>query len=139
MIDPLAAGIVAGLTILVLVFAVESVRRKRPKELDPQYFQAKWKEAQGHLRAKESWPLAVISADNLLDEALKRRRFKGKTMGERLVAAQHELTDNDGVWFAHKMRNRLVHETDVKLKQADVKKALIGIRQALKDLGASIR
>ena len=139
MIDPFAAVVVVGVTILVLIFGAESVRRKRPKELKPEYFQAKWKEAQNFCKTKESWPLAVINADNLLDEALRKRRFKGKTMGERLVSAQHELTDNDAVWYAHKLRNRLVHETDVKLKQGDVKKALVGIRQALKDLGAGIR
>jgi hypothetical protein len=32
--------------------------------------------------------------------------------------------------------NRLVHETDIRLKEPDVKKALVGLRQALKDLGA---
>jgi hypothetical protein len=139
MIDPFAAVVVIGVTILVLIFGAESVRRKRPKVLKPEYFQAKWQEAQSFCKAKESWPLAVINADNLLDEALRKRRFKGKTMGERLVSAQHELTDNDAVWYGHKLRNRLVHETDVKLKQGDVKKALVGVRQALKDLGAGIR
>jgi hypothetical protein len=57
-------------------------------------------------------------------------------MGERLVAAQRSLTDNDGVWYAHKLRNQLVHQVDVKLKKRDIKHALIGIGQALKDLGA---
>ena len=60
-------------------------------------------------------------------------------MGERLVSSQRQLSDNDGVWYAHKLRNRLVHETDVSLKEGDVKKALISIRQALKDLGAVVR
>ena len=57
-------------------------------------------------------------------------------MGERLVAAQRALSDNDAVWFAHKLRNRLVHEPDVKLRQNEAKKALAGFRQSLKDLGA---
>jgi hypothetical protein len=57
-------------------------------------------------------------------------------MGERLVSAQRELTDNDGVWFGHKLRNRLVHETNVKLTKQEVQEALVGIREALKDLGA---
>jgi hypothetical protein len=57
-------------------------------------------------------------------------------MGERLVCAQREIKDNDSVWFGHKLRNRLVHESNVKLTQRDVKDALMGIRDALKDLGA---
>jgi hypothetical protein len=86
--------------------------------------------------SKDTWPLAIINADKLLDTALKKRRFSGKTMGERLVSAQKKFTNNDSVWFAHKLRNRLVHEQDVSLREKDVKEALIGFRQALKDLGA---
>jgi tryptophan 2,3-dioxygenase len=137
MIDP-AIGIAVVIIVLLGVVFGAGYLKRRPKVLNSTYFQAKWKESQGYCKDKSTWPLAVINADKLLDEALKRRKFKGKTMGERMVAAQRELSDNDGVWYAHKLRNRLVHEADVKLKEADVKKALIGIRQALKDLGASL-
>lgn len=131
--EMLIAIIGAGLALLGLI--TFAARRPR-KELNREYFQAKWKELQKSLNKSETWPVAIIQADNLLDEALKRRRFKGKTMGERLVSAQKSLSDNDGVWFAHKLRNRLVHEVDVKLTQKEVQKALIGLRQALRDLGA---
>jgi hypothetical protein len=57
-------------------------------------------------------------------------------MGERLVAAQRTLSDNDAVWYAHKLRNRLVHEDNVRLTKRDVQKALSGFKQALRDLGA---
>ena len=80
--------------------------------------------------------LAVIDADKLMDEALKKRNYRGKTMGERLVAAQHEINDNDGVWYAHKLRNRLVHEPTLRLRKNEAKNALAGFRQGLKDLGA---
>ena len=129
----LIAVIGAGLAILGLITFV--ARRPR-KDLDRKYFQAKWRDLQKGLNKQETWPLAVISADNLLDEALRKRKFKGKTMGERLVSAQRNLSNNDGIWFAHKLRNRLVHETNVKLVQKDVKKALIEFRQALRDVGA---
>jgi hypothetical protein len=137
-LDVTIAG-AAALVVLVLVVFAGTMARRRPSNLSGPYFQTKWKEMQGYCKDKQTWPLAVINADKLLDEALKKRKYKGKSMGERLVAAQRDLTDNDGVWFAHKMRNRLVHEADVKLKEAEVKKALIGIRQGLKDLGASLK
>src|SRR5262245_26477366 len=89
---------------------------------------------QKYCSSKETWPLAVITADKLLDEALKKRRLKGKSMGERLVAAQNRLTDNDAVWFAHNLSKKLIDETAIRLTQADVKRALTGFRQALKDL-----
>lgn len=130
-----SAAIVVIIALLVLVLAGGLLKR-RPKALNQAYFRAKWQEAQSLCKEKSTWPLAVINADKLVDDALKRRKYRGKTMGERMVAAQRDMTDNDGVWFAHKLRNRLVHETDTNLKEADVKKALIGLRQALKDLGA---
>ncbi len=124
---------VAGLILLVVI---SLVNKKIPKRLNQKYFVKEWRYLQAMCSNKDTWPLAIINADKLLDTALKRRHFSGKTMGERLVSAQRKLSNNDGVWFAHKLRNKLVHEQDVNLREKDVKDALVGIRQALKDLGA---
>jgi hypothetical protein len=99
-------------------------------------FQEKWQDLQQLCRDKLSWGEAVTKADDLLGEALKKRRFRGKGIGERLVKAQKMLTDNDSAWFGHKLRNKIDTEPNIKLREQDVKQALIGIRQALKDLGA---
>lgn len=108
----------------------------KPKGLDQAYFQAKWLEVLARVKTYDGMILAVIDADKLLDEALKKRNYKGKTMGERLVAAQRDISDNDAVWYAHKLRNRLVHEPDVRLRKHEAKNALAGFRQGLHDLGA---
>lgn len=129
-------AIAAGIVLLVLVFGVGFLLRRKPKSLNQAYYQEKWQTLQKLCKDKSTWPLAVIDADKLLDDALKRRRYKGKTMGERLVAAQRDIKDNDGVWYGHKLRNRLVHENNVKLSEKEVKDALIGLRAGLKDLGA---
>lgn len=132
-----AEVLIAVIGAALAVLGVVTYFIKRPKkELNKDYFRAKWKELQKLCAKSETWPLAVIQADSLLDEALKKKHFKGKTMGERLVAAQRSLTNNDGVWFGHKLRNQLVHQTDVALREKDIKHALLGIGQALKDLGA---
>jgi len=112
------------------------VRRRRSHKLNVTKFTGRWKSLQSNCAARKTWPLAVIEADNLLNDVLKRRRFKGKTTGERLVAAQHVLSDNEAVWFGHKLRNRIAHEDVRKIKKQDVLKALSGFRQALRDLGA---
>ncbi len=131
------AAIILAVLVGLLVALVASFAYKRiPKRLNQDYFQKRWTDLLRHVKSQEGMILAIIDADKLLDEALKRRRFKGKTMGERLVSAQRSLTDNDATWHAHKLRNRLVHEQDVKVKSADAKQALAGLRQALKDLGA---
>ncbi len=131
----LLAGVAVGLILLMLVTTALLKRKTRPK-LNHEYFSLRWKELQGLCGDKRTWPLAIIDADKLLDEALKKSRVRGKTMGERLVSAQRDLSNNDSVWYAHKLRNKLVHEQYTNLREQDVKDALVGFRQALKDLGA---
>src|SRR5262245_22449381 len=130
--DLTSIGLIVGILLLLAIVFVAGLLKRRPKTLKTAYFQKKWQDLQKFCKEKSTWPLAIINADKLLDEALRKRRFRGKTMGERLVSAQRELSDNDATWYGHKLRNRLVHE-EVKLKESDVKKALVGLRQALKD------
>lgn len=101
-------------------------------------FSKQWQELQTLCGSRKTWPEAVSKADKLLDKALKKRGFKGKTMGEKLVAAQKELNFNEAVWFSHKFSNKLNDgKVDVrKLKKKDVALALAGFREALRDLGA---
>jgi hypothetical protein len=123
------AVILAILVVLVLL-------KRRPKGLEVAVFTKRWKEVEKLCRSATTWPLAVLDADKLLDDALKKSRCKGKTMGERLVSAQRRISDNDSTWFGHKLRNRIAHEDMGQLKKKDVQTALRGFRQALKDLGA---
>lgn len=109
---------------------------KRPRRLKVDRFIASWKELQGMLRDKSSWPDAITQADKLLDVALKKRKFKGKRMGERMVSAQHMLSKNDDIWFAHNLAKKIYADAGMKLNETDVKIALVGFRQALRDLGA---
>ena len=129
----LVAIIILGILALALLGRF-APRIHRP--LNHQYYEDKWAELLARIKTPDGAVLAVIDADKLLDEALKRRGYKGKTMGERMVSAQRAFSNNDSVWFAHKLRNRLVHEPGAKLRQNDAKNALAGVRQGLKDLGA---
>jgi hypothetical protein len=128
--------IMSVIILVVIIGIILIAMEHRPRTLNVDYFKKRWDELQKLCSNKETWALAVINADKLLDEALKKTHVKGKTMGERLVAAQHTFTNNDSVWFGHKLRNKLVHETDTKLRQKDIRAALVGFRQALKDLRA---
>lgn len=106
------------------------------RRMRPDKFKQEWLELQKYCASRETWPLAVITADKLLDEALKKKNRRGKTMGERLVAVQRQITDNDAVWFAHNFAKKLVDDAVPRIREADVKKSLVGFRQALRDLGA---
>lgn len=115
---------------------IRLIPRRPRKKLNPVKYAERWQELQKLCATRSTWPEAIIAADNLLSEALKKRRYKGKTTGEKLVAAQHELSDNEAVWFGHKLRNRIANEDVRKLKKQDIIEALAGFRQALRDLGA---
>ena len=129
----LAIVIVFGVAVLILL-ARFGPRLARP--LNQKYFEERWLELLSRVKTYDGMILAIIDADKLLDQALKKKHFKGKTMGERLVSAQRTLSNNDTVWYAHKLRNRLVHEPNTRLRKGEAKNALAGFRQSLKDPGA---
>jgi hypothetical protein len=108
------------------------------RKLNVNKFTTRWQQVTGYCASRKTWPRAIIEADELVNEALKKRKYKGKTPGERLVAAQRDLSANDKVWLGHKLRHKLEqNEIDVrKLHKSDILTALAGFRQALRDLGA---
>jgi hypothetical protein len=132
-IETIVAIILSG---ALLLFLIGLTAKKAPRGLNKEYYQKHWVELLSNVKTPEGMALAIIDADKLVDIALKKRNFKGKTMGERLVSAQRQFSDNDGLWQSHKLRNRLVHEPGVRLKDYEAKKALASFRQALRDLGA---
>lgn len=125
-----------ALTVLIVAILAAWLARHYPHKLNKPYFQTRWQDIQKLCGTEDTWPLAVINADKLVDEALKKANYKGSAMGQRLVSAQAILTSNDKVWAAHKLRNKLVHEESARLKKDDVMAALVSFRSALKDLGA---
>src|ERR1700693_1601141 len=123
---PIAIAVAVVLFICLVVFL-----KRRPHKLRNKYFEKKWQELQKLCSDKATWSDAIINADKLLDEALKKKKYGGKSMGERLVSAQRDFKDNDGVWFGHKLKNKLDGEPNLKLRQKQVKDALLGIKRAL--------
>lgn len=114
------------------------VARRVPKRIKTVQYVAKWRALQKLCSIKENWPQALMGADDLLDEVLKKKQKNGKTMGERMVSAQDYFTNNDALWQAHKLAGHLRHHTEetYNLKESEVKECLTSFRQALRDLGA---
>ena len=112
--------------------------RRRKRKMKVEKYTLQWKELQKNCASRKTWPQAIVEADDLLCEALKKAGYKGKTTGERLVAAQHDLSDNESVWVGHKLRKKISEDgVDVRtLKKKDIVTALAGFRQALRDMGA---
>jgi hypothetical protein len=125
--------IVAIVAVIYLLFSSKNI----PK-LNCEKYQTKWLSIEHGLKRDNpsSYPLAVLNADKLVDQALKERKYKGETMGERMKAAQAVWKNPNHVWGAHKIRNQLAHEADVEITYETAARALAAFKQALKDLGA---
>ncbi len=78
--------------------------------------------------------LALVEADNLLDSSLKSIMMQGATLGERLKMACYKYPKLKNVWWAHKLRNQLVHDSSFALSAYDSDKALNDFESALKTL-----
>ena len=129
----IAIFLVAIVGVVYLVFT-----RKSSPKLNIEKYQTKWLAVENSVSRNNSasWQLAIFNADKLVDLALKERRFAGQTMGERMKSAEKVWSNANHIWGAHKIRNRLAHETDVHLTYETTLRALTAFKQALKDLGA---
>jgi len=124
--------VVVAVVILVLI---NLVNRTTPKGIDKEYFKNEWRDVLALIDEPKTRPMSIINADKLLDQALKCLGFDGKTMAERLVVAKDRLKTRNSVWAAHKLRNKIVHESLYEPSKKDIDIAIEGYRKAFRDLG----
>lgn len=120
-----------------LLFVIVSMGKRSARQLDVTKYRSRWMAIETQLSRDnaQSHVLCILEADKLLDAALKDKGLPGKTMAERMKA-QGRWTNGNGVWAAHKLRNRLAHDTDASVDYSRAKQALVAFKQALKDVGA---
>lgn len=130
--------IVAVLIAAVIGVVYLLIVGKTGSGLNVQKYQTRWLEIENSVDKSNnaSWQLAIMNADKLLDQALRERRFKGQTMGERMKSAQKIWKNANHVWGAHKVRNQLAHEVNANISYDITLRSLSAFKQALKDLGA---
>jgi hypothetical protein len=121
-----------------LLFAVIALARKGPRGLDVEKYRSRWMTIEQQLKADEanSFQMCILNADKLLDQALQEKGVAGSTMGERMKNLQAKWSNANNVWTAHKLRNQIAHETDVRIDYLSARRALASFKQALKDVGA---
>lgn len=121
-----------------LLYLVITITKKTGKPLDTQRYQADWLNIQRQLTDNhtENKALVVLEADKLVDRALRERGFRGNTMGERMKSAQDSWTNANAVWTAHKLRNRVAHESNVQVSYELASRVMAAYKQALRDLRA---
>lgn len=83
---------------------------------------------------------AVIDADKILEFVLSKMYPKLANTGERLKAAKVRFVGNyetyDGLWFAHKVRNEIVHNVAFELPSSQITDILEKFKAGLVRLGA---
>ncbi len=138
--------------VLILLLVIVTIKMNRltgtkinlAKELLPPQsatsgLNAQWDEVLKHINStrEAEWKFGVVEADKLVDEVLKGAGFPGDTMGDRLMNIQPgQLTTLQSLWEAHKIRNRLVHDSNYFLRYTEAKRAVGLYEKTLKELQA---
>lgn len=87
----------------------------------------KWDKIKRKTEAKNEseWKVAIIEADNLIDDLIRRMEYKGENMGERLAGINPGQIENiEELKKAHEMRNRIIHEEGFKLDKKTTEEIL---------------
>lgn len=87
----------------------------------------RWAKIQGLIRSYNSndWKQAIIEADIILDEMLKKMGYKGDSIGDRLKTVEpSDFTTLDSAWEAHKFRNRIAHSSDYTLSKDEAEEVI---------------
>ncbi|USN97028.1 MAG: hypothetical protein H6797_02440 [Candidatus Nomurabacteria bacterium] len=121
----------------VVMFALITFS-KRGGKLDVDKYRVNWLAIEQSLVKGEeaTYHLAILNADKLVDQALRDRGYGGQTMGDRIKSTRGQLSHRNDLWTAHKLRNRIAHETGVRVSYDQTRRALSGFKHTLKDLGA---
>lgn len=81
------------------------------------------------------WNLAVIQADSIFDAVAKDMGLPGETLGDRLKSLDpSKLNSLNDVWEAHKIRNRIAHETERILTHDEAMRVVGLFEKALREL-----
>ncbi len=71
------------------------------------------------------WKVAIIEADNMLEELVTRMGYEGVNLGEKLKSVEPSdfLTLQDA-WEAHKVRNAIAHEGGYELSKREARRVI---------------
>ena len=97
----------------------------------------RWAAIMAHMDSAQEndWRTAVMEGDKLVDSALQSAGFPGDTFGDRLTnIAPGSLVSLDGLWWAHRIRNRVAHEMDYFLRYTEARQAVSYFQATLEEL-----
>jgi hypothetical protein len=119
-------------------FSANPRKARRVRSLHDPEIEARWNTLvkRAGTNPPQSYSLAIIEADKLTDESLKRLGFQGEHMADRL---EHLNATNmrtlESLWRVHRLRNELVHAPDFEISDVDAREVLEVYQKFLKELG----
>ena len=68
---------------------------------------------------------ALMEADKLVDHTMKIQGYAGQTFADRFRIVQENLSKdmNNGIWQGHRVRNQIVHESESKIVNQELREA----------------
>lgn len=96
-----------------------------------------WAKVRGRLEGGDEaeYKLAVIDADSMLEDTLKRLGIAGQTLQERLLSIVPTIIPNiDDVKKAHETRDSIVHNPNYQLSLREAEKTLDIFEEAFRSL-----
>ncbi len=84
------------------------------------------------------WRMAIIEADVILEDVLRKNGYHGDSLGEMLKSAggADQFLSLDAAWEAHKIRNRIAHGgSDFQLTDRETRRAVTLFEQVFREFG----
>ena len=145
MFQSIVVALIAFLLAYIMALAILRNRNRKIIKsgqstiMNKKFVQEKWSEIEQTfgLGGPSHFKASIMEADKLVDYALKGKGIKGNTFGERLKNAKSQFSsysDYDNLWFAHKVRNNIAHESTHDLNSAEAKKAIEYYKKALLEM-----
>lgn len=135
----LAAVFLLGIILLYFIYLTTPKKKTKKQEsaISPALVPSKWADVNAMMQqgGPANYKQSIMDADKLVDGVL-RARVKGETMGERLKNAKHLFSYEtyQGLWTAHKIRNKVAHEAEFEGLSSDARLAIEKFEKALREL-----
>lgn len=146
----LLATIVSMLALLVAVYSfirISEIAAEETKRLglalnwtsERKQKNARWERVEGYMTSLNSsdWKIAILEADNILDQVVERMGYKGTTLGERMKHIEaSDFPYLEDAWTAHKTRNAIAHKgTDYEISRSEAEQTINIYHRIFKELG----
>jgi hypothetical protein len=109
-------------------------------EVEAKGIMVQWQIVLDHINSENpaEWKLAILEADNMLDEILEDQGYLGETVADKLKEMSPlRVASYDDLWDAHKVRNQIAHggAIDMELSKKTARDTVTKFGRGFKDLG----